>query len=123
MGVTVSLSTSSISSDDLQVLTQDLCNTVNAETDLSASLARGESVVGGKGDPITIGAIVLAFITSGAAVTLMTVLKSYVERNSTLEIELDAGDGKKLKISAENLSNERFQQTVGLAQQLVGGPT
>ncbi len=121
MGVTVSLSTSSISSEDLHILTRDLCNTVNAETDLQAELSRGESVAGSKGDPITIATIVLAFITSGAALKLMTVLKSYVERNSTLEIELDAGDGKKLKIKAENLTPERFQETVDLAQQFAGG--
>ncbi len=119
MGIKLSLATSSLSPEDLQDLTRELCDAVNDETDLEASLAQAADVSGSKGDPVTIGVIVLAFITSGAAVKLMGVLKSYVERHASLQIELQRGDGQKLAITAENLRSERVEETIDLAKQFL----
>jgi hypothetical protein len=121
MGVTLSLGTPQLALEDLHDLTRDLCNTLNRETDLKATLPEEAPRAGAKGDPITVGTIALAFITSGAAVKLFGVLTSYFERNSSMQIELERDDGKNLSIRAENVRPDRIEETIDLAREFLRG--
>jgi hypothetical protein len=56
--------------------------------------------------------------SSGTVVTLLQVLKSYVERKPTLRIELEVPDGRKLKLEAEHLRPEQIEQTLQAVKQL-----
>src|SRR4051812_44724679 len=59
---------------------------------------------GSKGDPVTIGAIILSLIgDGGVAGKLIDVLRSIVDRRPTIEIELEGPAGKKMKLNATNL--------------------
>ena len=119
MKINASLVAPDLSDEDLQYLTRELCTTLNDETDLEASLPLSDDVSGAKGDPVTIGAIVMAFVTSGAAVKLMGVLKAFFERQSSLKIELDRGDGRKMAITADNVRSDRVQETIDLARRFL----
>lgn len=116
MGVTLSLHDPGLDDEDVQALAVDLCRTLNDETDVEARLPEGAGAAGAKGDPVTIGAIVLAFITSGAAVKLFDVLKPYFARHPKVVVVAKRGDGKTIQIRAEDVGSARIRDTIALAR-------
>jgi hypothetical protein len=120
MAVTLSISSTEISDDRIQTLTSDLCRSITKETNIEAELAEGISQKGAKGDPITLGLIVLTFISSGSAVALLNVLKSYFERDSTLKVNIMREDGAKLAINAKNMKPELIEETFERAKEFMG---
>jgi len=121
MAVTLLLSAPGLDPDRLHGLALSLGRTINAETDMTAGVPEEDPRPGAKGDPVTIGAIVLALITSGAAAKLCEVLGAYFERDSKLEVALERDDGSRLDIKAENLSSARMEETVGLVREFLAG--
>ena len=114
-----------ITSDDLdeeklQDLTRDLTRTLNRETDVEATLPEEAGELGDKGDPVTIGAIVLTALSSGTVVALFNVFRTYFERRQSLEVELARPDGKKFKLKAENLDEDEIERTVKLVNEFLG---
>src|SRR6266478_5809914 len=110
MSTILSVTSASIDSEDLNELTLDLCRAINSETDVTAEPAGApRTQPGDKGDAFTIGSIVLGLISSGGVVvTLISVLKSYVERGRPIEIELEHPDGRKLKIKGDNVQPDQL---------------
>ena len=74
--------------DDLFKLTRDLKLAIGEETDIEADVPMSAATAGSRGDPITLGALALTFLSSGAAVALIKVLQTYVARRPSLEVEL-----------------------------------
>ncbi|WP_417915374.1 effector-associated constant component EACC1 [Candidatus Electronema sp. JM] len=118
MDATLSLHDSGMAAEDLQSLTARLLRSINQETDLTATLPEERSGAGAKGDAVTIGAIILAALSSPAVEALFQVLKSYVERKPTLRFEVKTADGRELKIEAEHFSPEQIAQTMQAVKQL-----
>ena len=119
MNATLSLHDSRMAAEDLHELTVALLQSIKQETELTAKLPEERGGAGTKGDAVTIGQILLAALGSGGAVAaLLTVLKSYVERKPTLRFEIEAADGRKLKLEAEYLSAEQIAQTMQAVKQL-----
>jgi Effector Associated Constant Component 1 len=67
---------------------------------------------GQRGDPFTIGAFVMALVSSGAVVALFNILKSYVERSEELTIEFTKKGGTPFKLQMKNVTLEKFQAVV-----------
>jgi hypothetical protein len=65
-----------------------------------------EVVPGAKGDPITIGTIVLALITSGSVVALINCFRGIFARERSLTISVKAPDGREVKINSKNINDE-----------------
>jgi hypothetical protein len=80
---------------------------------LDATAARAADAVSGtKGDAVTIGTIALSLIGSGGvAVTLLQVLKAYLERKSTLCFEITHPDGRKVSLDASFFGKAQMEQT------------
>lgn len=112
----LSISSNRLDDIDLQQLTASLGRDINGETDITATIPQEKGEEGAKGEPITIGVILLAFLTTGTAVALLNVIKAYFERDSTLKIEFQREDGKKLSILAENVRASQIDQTILLAK-------
>jgi len=102
MVVTLALLSKDLNDEALQELTIELRRTLIDETDIEAELVKGLSEKGIQGEPITsdsvkgsskkrsrgeptLGLIVLTFLTSGAAVALFEVFKSFFDRRKYLE--------------------------------------
>ena len=117
MDATLSLYDSSLSAEDIAELTRRLQLDISEETDLTARPVEKPGGGDTKGDIGIIGQIFLAALSSGTVVALLQVLKSYVERKPTLEIELEVA-GNKLTIKAEHLSAAQIEQTMQAVQQL-----
>lgn len=94
----------------VQELTRDLCRTLNSEEGVGARLAEGPAARGARGEAITVGGIILSFISSGAALALVNVIKAYFERRPSLEVELQNGR-RKVRIRAENLGAGQIDRT------------
>lgn len=120
MNPTLSIHCNELSDEDIQELAADIAATLNRETDLDARPAEETGGAGHKGDALTIGQIVLTAFTSGAVVALINVLKSYVERKSSLTFEVQCGEHQKISIRAENMDEKRFDETVQKAREILG---
>jgi len=118
MEIELQLSSTDLSDNELSALARQLANTITDETDVAAALQQGDSEPGSKGDPITIGTLVLTFISSGAAVALFEVFKTYFARESSLNIALKRPDGTEVNVSAENLKPEQLQATIDQVKNL-----
>jgi Effector Associated Constant Component 1 len=55
---------------------------------------------GKKGDPITLGAIVIAAASGGALTALVNTIGSYLTHDKRTEVEISRPDGLKIKISS-----------------------
>ena len=97
---------------DLQKVTRELAAKLNRQPGIDASLAEGASQAGAKGDPITLGAILLQLSSGGVFVTLIGVLKSWLERDPaiSIEFEMQRQDGAKLKIHADKVTADSIEQ-------------
>ena len=103
MDIKLTLANRNISEEDLFSLTSDLQQTINNETSVNAESPKTEAQLGKKGDPITIGTLLLTFISSGAAVAFFKVIKSYFERDESLELTFSKPDGTTITIKSSNL--------------------
>lgn len=100
---------SDIDHEALHALTQQLCASINSETDIQAEIPSGAVQPGHKGDPITIGTIALTFLSSGSAVALFNIFKAYFERDASFTIKAKKPDGTEVEISAQNMKLEQIQ--------------
>lgn len=99
--LTVSLS-ANLSEARLAQLTRDL------ERDLSragvqARPIEAPPVPGEKGEPITLGVLALALVTSGTVKAVIECFKAYLARERALTIRLTRGDGTQVEVTARNV--------------------
>lgn len=106
--------------ETLQALTRDLAESLRDNTDIVAELPDAAPEPGARGDPVTLGVLALAFVTSGSAVALFEVLKAYFERDSSLEMEFERADGRKMSIRAENVNPRQIDNTMAAAREFFG---
>jgi hypothetical protein len=120
MDSTLQLTASDLSDEDLQKLTLELSKTLNDETEAKANIPEKPGGAGSKGDPIALGTIILTALSSGTVVALFNVIKSYIERKPSLELEFKREDGQQLKIKAEQLSKDQIDYTIQMANDFIG---
>jgi len=120
MDSTLQLTASDLSDEDLQKLTHEFSKTLNDETEAKATIPEKSGGPGSKGDPITLGTIILTALSSGTVVALFNVIKSYIERKPSLELEFKREDGQQLKIKAEQLNKDQIDQTIQMANDFIG---
>jgi hypothetical protein len=112
---TLKIIASDLDPEDLQGLTRELSQTLRKETGVDTTLPEGAAGPGTRGDPVTLGTIIITALTSGAVVALFNVLKTYFERKPTLVMEFQRPDGKTFTVRAETLSQPHIDQTIRLA--------
>jgi hypothetical protein len=96
----------------IDAVTRDLARSLREEGVGAAMVSQGDAAPGKKGDPVTIGAIVLTLIqTGGVAVTLLQVLKAYLARKSTMRFELTRADGRKVSLDASWFNKAQMEET------------
>ncbi|MGH6836223.1 MAG: effector-associated constant component EACC1 [Methylocella sp.] len=75
--------------------------------------APGAPEAGKKGDPITLGAIVIAAVSgSGALTALVNTIGSYLDRDRRTEAEIQTRDGRKVRISSQALNRAELEETL-----------
>jgi Effector Associated Constant Component 1 len=61
------------------------------------------SVPGQRGEPITLGVLVLALVTSGAVKAMIECVKAYLSRERALTIKFAREDGTQVEVTAQNV--------------------
>lgn len=105
MNLILNLSCNELDDDELQALTQELCEHIENETEIKAEIPKQDW----KGNLVTLGTIVLNFLGDTSATALFEIFKAYFTRVPSLNIKLERADGSKVKISAQNLKPEQLQ--------------
>jgi hypothetical protein len=68
---------------------------------------------GKRGDPITMGAIVIAAVSgSGALTALVNTIGSYLARDHRTEVEIQTPDGRKVRISSQAFKPAELEETL-----------
>jgi hypothetical protein len=68
---------------------------------------------GTRGDPITMGAIVIAAVSgSGALTALVNTIGSYLARDRRTEVEIQTPDGRKVRISSQAFKPAVLEETL-----------
>ena len=120
METSLKLTSGRSSPESLQILTRELAASLRDNTNITAAIPESAAEPGARGEPITIGVLALAFVTSGSAVALFEVLKAYFERDSSLEMEFHRADGKKMSIRADNVNLRQIDKTMAAAREFFG---
>jgi hypothetical protein len=105
----------------IQELTRALAATLAEETNSDAQLDSSPPEKGARGDSVTLGVIVMSVLSSGTAVAVINVLKAFFDRKDSLSIELERGDGRKMKLSLDQGGRKQFEQTLQAAKQFFTG--
>ena len=67
----------------------------------------------GDGDPITLGAIIIAAVSgSGALTALVGTIGSYLARDRRTEVEIQTPDGRKVRISSQAFKPAELEETL-----------
>jgi hypothetical protein len=103
--------TADISGERLAQLTRDL------ERDLSRAGVRARavetpSVPGQRGEPITLGVLVLALITSGTVKAVIECFKAYLSRERTLSFKFASADGTQVEVTARNMDTPGIREAL-----------
>lgn len=121
MDIQLTLAAPGLSDERRQILTRELAVTLRRETPIRPTVAEAPPAPGEKGDAITVGTLLLTFLSSGAAVALFQVVRTYFERDSSLEIELQRSDGARFAIRAKHVSPEQIDETIARGKAYLEG--
>jgi hypothetical protein len=110
MPMRISLTAGELSDEYFDRLSRECANDVAAlpGVDLVNEKSAGSSA-GYRGDPVTLGTIALALITSGTVTALFAVVKSYVERGIEASFQGVDRNGKPINVSLKGASFEQFK--------------
>jgi hypothetical protein len=115
------LSGNKLLDSQVQLLSSDLLQSLREEAIGVARRSSHQAAPGMKGDPVTIGAIVLTLIGGGGVLgKLIDVFKAYIERQPSVEFELEKTDGSKIKIKAANMSGDNIVETSKMLEKFLG---
>jgi hypothetical protein len=110
MAVTLSISSNELSDDRLQKLASDLCRTINKETDIEAELPEDIGKKGARGEPITLGLILLTILKSGSVIAFLKVLQSYLEREGpSITFTIKKANGSEVALDAKNMRPDQIR--------------
>jgi hypothetical protein len=118
----LSLSSKELDETDIQELTAELCQILVDDADIDAKLAEGMTHKGSKGEPVLLGSIALNFLSCGAATALINVLKSFFDRERSLEIQIQRENGTKVIFNAKNMQPEQIETTFCKIKEFIGEP-
>jgi hypothetical protein len=71
-----------------------------------------------KRSEINVVDLVLTILSSSAAVMFLDILKQYILKNKSLNIELEK-EGKRIKINANNFNTDQIEHNVELANKIL----
>ena len=76
---------------------------------------------GKRGDPFTLGAIIIAAVSGGGALTaLVGAIGSYLSRDRRTEIEIQTHDGRKVRISSQKFKPKEMEDLLRQSLAMTG---
>jgi hypothetical protein len=94
-----------LSENALQTVTREFASDVNRSTNVTATIPAGVPPDGGKGEPVTIGAILLAIAgAKGVLPALVDIFRSFAAREPSLEFTIKS-EGRQVSWKGKNMSD------------------
>jgi Effector Associated Constant Component 1 len=76
---------------------------------------------GKRGDPITLGAIIIAAVSGGGALTaLVGTIGSYLARDRRTEVEIQTPDGRKVRMSSQAFNHTELEELLRRSLPITG---
>lgn len=119
MGVQVTVACGERTEEDLQGLVDELLADLNQLKGAEAAPAQVAATKGARGDVISLGNIVMTFITSGAAVAAIGVLKTYFAREPALKLKFKGADGEEVELDAKRLNDKNTERALKILEKSV----
>jgi hypothetical protein len=110
VSLTVSLS-ADIADARLAQLTQELGLDLS-RAGVQARTIEAPAVQGDKGEPITLGVLVLALVTSGAVTAAIECFKAYLSRERTLTIKFKHAGGTQVEVTGRNVDTPAVREAL-----------
>jgi len=108
--LTIQLTDKTSAPAKLHRLAGEMAMSLRGQPGIEANLVELPSGLGDRGDAVLIGQIAVQLASAGGVlVSLVNVLKSYIERGRTLEIEFKRGDGSAMAIKTANLRPDELE--------------
>lgn len=98
----LALSSATLSDAVLQERARSLATDVERTGEAHARTPTGRAVENAKGEPITVGVLLVTLMTSGTAVAVFEVVKAYLQRDRGLEVTVTRPDGTSIAITAKD---------------------
>jgi len=117
MDASLTFESNKISAEDLHHITRDVCNTLNRETEVHASLPETPGKPGDRGFSIPPATIVFAveLLTHSFAIvigeSLLMILRTHFERNPSMKAKLRTKSGDEVVLDSESLQPGRIEET------------
>ncbi len=111
-----------IGEDDQELsarLSREMLEAIREDVDTGARLDTRPAAPGERADVITIGAIIMAIVTSGALGKLLDVLNAWITRKPHLVYKLKRADGSELEINSEFCSSKDRQEQAAVCRQFL----
>jgi hypothetical protein len=121
MDIDISVKCSALGEDQLADLTREFLKDIRVDADPRARLVGGEATVGAKGDFAGLGQIALALVSGGAVTKFIQAAFGFLGRHRRLEIEVQNGAGKKLKLKWDFIDLEGEKKAMALAEAFLRG--
>lgn len=113
------LQSDSLDIESIHSISTLMSNSIERETDYEVVNEQAIASIGDKGDPITIGTIVLAAISTGTVISLLDVIKTYLSKEPELTVTIDVRE-QKVHLNSKNISTKEILTTLekldGLSQ-------
>lgn len=123
MGVQMTLACADRTDEDVQALATELANELAQVRGVDAALAESAAPAGSRGGMVTLGEIALTFITSGAAIAAINVIKAYIQREPSLKLKFKGADGQVVEIDAKRMNDENTKLALKLIEKSVAKPS
>jgi len=95
----------------LQAITRQFCRDLSTELSYDCRLPEQVAQPGQRGDPITIGAVIVALAKSGTILGFLRLVQTYISRVPSLEMTVVRTDGSRFSLKASNLTEKQLQTT------------
>ena len=95
----------------LAQLTRDLQHDLS-RAGIQARPVEAPSVQGERGEPITLGLLAVALVTSGTVRAAIDCFKAYLPRERNLIIKVARTDGKSVEVTSQNVDTPAVRETL-----------
>ena len=121
MTIELSLHAADLDKDELQELAAELCRDLQSAAGIEASFAATTAPAGTKGEWELIGQLVLKGLGAvGGGAALLNVVKTYLQNRPSLEIEVNAKEGK-FKLNGKGMSQAEREAAFESLRKLAEG--
>jgi len=120
MSSLLAIKSNELSDERLQVIARELCQILNRDSGINAKFEEQDSTnLGARGDIIALGNIILTILSSETIAVLFEIIKSYIDRDSSISFVLEAND-EKFEFSAKNMSGKEANEVLSHLSKIVG---